>query len=206
MIRDNRPFDGGGAVLSSSSLGGPFFPKRWWKWVKTFITCDTSTADARPIAEGRIRAPPPKHEVAPTLERRIHPAGGKSRVGLPHKCGVPVAGSQVTPLHNPRHPQQCEDRVFSGAYPWFISFNGHCLRGTEFENSVESLSITKGQGCGAGRAAIDPACGGTRGGHFPGRRGEPGYKVRRVFDLISGASGGGPSQCEGILSGLEPAL
>jgi|GEM_PF-1461109 len=176
MIRDNRPFDGGGAVLSSSSLGGPFFPEAMTGKGENFhFTRDTSIADSRPIAEGRIRAPPPKHEVAPTLERRIHPAGGKSRVGLPHKCGVPVAWSQVTPLHNPRHPQQCADRGVSQTHPWFNSFNGHCLWGTEFENSVESLSITKGQGCGAGRAAIGPACGGTCGGHFPGRRGEPGY-------------------------------
>ena len=180
------------------------FPsKRWWERVKTFIL--HATLQSRIL--GQLQKGAFGHHHQNTRLPRLWNAGfirqaGKSRVGLPHKCGVPVAGSQVTPLHNPRHPPvKPPQGVFSGAYPWFNSFNGHCLWGTEFENSVESLRVTKGQGCGAGRAAIGPACGGTRGGHFPGRRGEPGYKVRRVFDLISGASGGGPSQGEGILSG-----
>ena len=49
----------------------------------------------------------------------------------------------------------------------------NCLRGAELEDPVESLSITKGQGCGAGRAGIGPAGGGTCGEDFPGRRGKP---------------------------------
>jgi hypothetical protein len=53
-----------------------------------------------------------------------------------------------------------------------------CLRGTELEDAVESLRNSEGHGGGVGRAAIGPACGGTCGDHFPGRRGEPGYEVR----------------------------
>jgi hypothetical protein len=52
MIRDNRPFDGGGAVLSSSSLGGPFFPEAMVGKGENFhFTCSTSIADSRPTAK-----------------------------------------------------------------------------------------------------------------------------------------------------------
>src|ERR1039457_88725 len=53
-----------------------------------------------------------------------------------------------------------------------------CLWGTELEDAIESLRNSEGHGCGVERAAIGPACSGTCGDHFPGRRGEPGYKGR----------------------------
>src|ERR1035437_321977 len=75
-----------------------------------------------------------------------------------------------------------------------------CLWGTELEDAVEFLRNSEGHGGGVGRAAIGPACGGTGGDYFSGRRGEPGNKVRRVFNLISAASRGVPCQTEDILS------
>src|ERR1017187_6510946 len=75
-----------------------------------------------------------------------------------------------------------------------------CLRGTKLEDAVESLRNSERYGCGVGRAAVGPACGGTRGDHFAGGGGKPGYKISRVFDLISAASRGVPSQAESALS------
>src|ERR1035437_8783635 len=81
-----------------------------------------------------------------------------------------------------------------------------CLWGTELEDAVEFLRNSEGHGGGVGRAAIGPACGGTGGDHFPARRGEPGNKVSRVFDLISAASRGAPCQADSVLNGQSLQL
>ena len=53
-------------------------------------------------SRGRIRPSPPRHEAAPTVERRIHPAGGRIACGLPDESGVPVTVPQDAPRPRPR--------------------------------------------------------------------------------------------------------
>src|SRR5665213_703479 len=71
---------------------------------------------------------------------------------------------------------------------------------TELEDAVEALSGAERQSAGGGRTAIRPTGSRTCGDHFTGRRRNPGYKVGRVFDLLSTAGLGGPSEAEGILA------
>src|SRR5438094_7768713 len=74
-----------------------------------------------------------------------------------------------------------------------------CLRVTELEDAVKSLTDGEWRGRGARRSAIGPAYGGTVGHQFPGWRGKPGAQVWRVFHLISNAGCGIPGEGKTIL-------
>src|SRR6266436_6464701 len=70
-----------------------------------------------------------------------------------------------------------------------------CLRVTELEDAVKSLTDGEWRSRGAKRPAIGPAYGRTIGNQFPGWREKPRGQVWGVFHLISNSRRRIPGEC-----------